>query len=250
MAVTQPDGYWKFDESSGNAADSTVNGNALTNNGTSAYAAGALNNAVELNATTKFMDVADNAVFHPTSALSISYWCYLNALPGGGEWAFASSADTAGTNRNWVLEMGVYPDGLYFITSKDGTLNAGSYDEYDSAASILPAIGAWHHYAFAYDVAGGTVTTYIDNVTKTMTRRAAQNVTALSTVASKFGIGVAYGTGRTGNWRFDEYGYWKNYKLTAAEVNTLYNGGTPPTYASLFGSATPKSNNLLLMGVG
>ena len=36
--------YWKFDESSGNAMDSTGNGNTLTNVNTVTYSAGKINN--------------------------------------------------------------------------------------------------------------------------------------------------------------------------------------------------------------
>lgn len=231
MSITIPNAYWKFDESSGNASDATGNGLTLTNNGSASFSAGALNNGTDLGTTGKYFDIADNTAFDATTSISISFWGYLNASPGAGEWAFASSADTTGSNRNWVFEFGVGPNGLYVIASKDGTLSAGSYDEFDSAASILPATGAWHHYVFVYDVSAGSIQFYIDTVPKVVIRRSAtQNVTALSTVASKFGIGVAYGTSRTGDWRFDEYGFWKNYKLTFREIAELYNGGTPRQY--------------------
>lgn len=249
MSVTQPDGYWKFDESSGDAADSTSGANTLTNNGSATYGAGALNNGVDLTTTGKYMSHADAAVFDATTGFSISCWIYLNAAPGAAEWAIISKSGAAG-NFAWTVELGVFPNGIYVIGSLNGTYDSGQYNEWDSAASILPATGAWHHYVVTLNPSTGVCTAYIDNVAKTMTIRQAHVTTSLFNGNGTFEWGAAYNGGsRTGNWKMDECGYWKNYILTSTEVGELYNSGTPPTYDSLWGGATAFPRKALL-GVG
>ena len=55
---------YKLDESSGNAADSSGNGNTLTNNGTVTYVTGKINNAALFdNTTSKNLDFAGNLGF-------------------------------------------------------------------------------------------------------------------------------------------------------------------------------------------
>lgn len=234
MAVTQADAYWKFDESSGNAADSTSGGKTLTNNGTATYGSGALNNAVDLG-TTKYMTASDAAVFDASSGFSVSFWYYQNAAPASAEWSVFSKWDSSGGGQeSWNLQFGINTNAVYLITSKDGSVSGGSYDEWDSASSVLGSTAAWHHCAFTYNATSGSCTLYIDNVSKTMTRRAAQNVTSIFNGNLAIGIGGTSNGGKLGNLRFDEYGYWKDYQLTASEIGELYNSGTPIAYESLW----------------
>lgn len=236
MSITLPDAYYRFDESSGNAADSTVNANTLTNNNTATFGSGARVNAVTLNGTNQYMSHASNALFQPTTSFSLSFWFNLATLPASGEYAVFSKL---GSSSSFSIELGVQPNGIYVISSNDGTATAGHFDEFDSAASILPAISTWHHMAIVYDVSAGSITAYLDNVTKTMTRRAAQNVSSLFAGTDALCIGAISTAARFLNGSIDELGYWKNYKLTAGEVSTLYNGGTPPNYPFFSSSFIP-----------
>ncbi len=249
MTVTLPDAYYKFDESSGNAADTTAGGNTLTNNNTCTFVSGKLNNAVKfVSASSQYMSHANTAVFQPSTSFSVSGWVLFNTLPGGGEANFASKAEAA-TQRSFYVEFGVEPNGIYLLVSKDGTVNAGSYDEFDSAASLFSS-ATWYHVVVIYDATAGAVTAYVDNVSKTITRRASQNVTSLFNGTDAFTVG-GNTFGRYGDTQIDELGFWKNYKLTASEVSQLYNGGTPPSYDSVFTStSTSPVPALLLSGVG
>lgn len=65
-------GYWKMDESSGNAADSSGNSLTLTNNGTTTYAAGKFGNASSYNGTTQYLNTA-TAI---NGVKTVSFWAY------------------------------------------------------------------------------------------------------------------------------------------------------------------------------
>lgn len=234
MAVTLPDAYYKFDEASGNAADATPGGNTLTNNGTATFAAGALNNATTLaSASSQYFSHADAAAFQATTSFSLSAWVKLTSAPGGAEFALATKANTGTPAVSFYCELGAEPDGLYVLYSNDGSLAAAHIQEWDSAASILPATGAFHHYVFIVDAANSAVTAYIDNVAKTMTNRAGDGaITSIFNSATAFAVGALANPGHYMNGAIDELGFWKNYKLTTAEVTALYNSGTPLPYSS------------------
>jgi hypothetical protein len=253
MTVTLPDAYWKFDESSGNAADATGGGSTMTNNGTATFGAGALNNATTLvSASSQYFSSASSTILSPTTSFSLSFWFNLTSSPGAAEWGIFTKRNATGSGECFMVEFGAEPNGIYVLATKDGTFGAGSFDEFDSAASILPATGSFHHCVVVYDVAAGSVSAYIDNVAKTMTIRGSHNVFSLNASTNAIGIG-GYGNGTAGRFvdmKFDEYGYWKNYKLTSGEVTTLYNSGTPLPYSSFSGGGGPTVKNLTALGVG
>lgn len=230
MAVTLPDAYYKFDEASGNASDSTVGGNTLTNNGTCLYTSAQLNNGVNfVSATSQYMSHANAAAFQATTSISISGWVKFAVLPGGAQANYVSKAEAA-SQRSYTIEFGVEPNGMYIFSSKDGTANAGSYDEFDSAASLFAAT-TWYHVVIIYDVTNGSVQCYVNNVAKAITRRAAQNVSTLFNGTDSFTVG-GNTFGRYSDCQIDELGFWKNYKLTSSEVTSLYNSGSPLPYSS------------------
>src|SRR3989344_3474903 len=74
--VTAPTSYWKYDESSGVASDSTGS-NTLTNNNTITYSAGKTNNASNLvAANSQWFSIANGtwSNLDPTTSFSLSFW--------------------------------------------------------------------------------------------------------------------------------------------------------------------------------
>lgn len=87
-------GYWKMDESSGNATDSSGNSRTLTNNNTSTYTGGKYGNAGTFNGTNQYFSSSASwddpkttytwsAWFKPTSTLNSSMSPAFQAIMGG-----------------------------------------------------------------------------------------------------------------------------------------------------------------------
>ncbi len=97
-------GYWQFDETSGNAQDSSGNGITLTNNGTASYANGKFGNAPD-------MVPASSQYFSTTTTIpsirTVSFWVYPDST----------------TNYYFSLTGSVY------LTSSSGTLTATGFTD-------------------------------------------------------------------------------------------------------------------------
>lgn len=90
----------------------------------------------------------------------------------------------------------------------------------------------WEHIAFVYDGSNSSNTKlYIDNVAQSPTTGGAYpsslDLTGLKTI-----IGAGYSTSYTYSGLLDEVSYF-NSSLSAADINTIYNSGTPSDLSSL-----------------
>jgi hypothetical protein len=243
MTVTLPDAYWKFDESSGNAADTTAGGNTLTNTSVT-YTSGALNNCADFSPASSSFTAADNTVFDASTSFSISFWFNLTNAIGLLEKAFFVKA---GNTTAYVLLMEFYDKEVYLFLSDNAASPSTNFEEYDTANTINPSLSTWHHCAVTMNVASGTGTVYVDNTSYALTRRGAHTVTALANSTGNLYIGQNGGGIRYFGEKADELGFWKNYILTSGEVASLYNSGTPLPYASFQPSGT---KSLATLGVG
>lgn len=73
--------YYKMDEASGNAIDSSPNLLNLTESGTAASAAGMILTSRQID-TTNYFSHTDNALFEPTTNdFSIIFWAYITEIP-------------------------------------------------------------------------------------------------------------------------------------------------------------------------
>ncbi len=150
--------YWKLDESSGNAADSTGNGNTLINNGSTTYTTGKINNCADFGASnsTKSLTLDSATPLGLTTtdlstAFSVSIW--LNQTTSVATVYPLTILCKNGSSRN-TFGLVVNTNSLeYFV-------HDGTYNQYTSGSSL--SNGTWIHYAVTYD--GTTFRTYINGV--------------------------------------------------------------------------------------
>ena len=236
--------YWKFDESSGNAADAHTGGHTLTNNGTIPYVAAKLNNGADLEATdaADFFEKADHADFDITTNLSISCWINIeSAIGAGGYRILADKFEDTGSQKSYAL----------FLTNNGGTLQVIFTKTTDGATRTDMVVNwafstaTWYHLVSVYDDTAKTTEFFVDGSSIGTSSAVAASGIYSGTATFRVGNGHADFFG-SGWWDgiIDEYGIWAK-KLTSAEVTSLYNGGTPMAYP--FTEATSGKNFLMFM---
>jgi len=217
-------GYWKLDESSGDAVDAVG-----TKNGT---VSGAVQNQSGHINTSYDFDGADDHItfgtgyindnFSGAAAISVSAWVYTN-----------SAADTRFIFNSYFSDAGHTAFAMY-VTSSDTVLCAanpgtgGSYQSETTTGTISEA-GAWTHVVGVCDFANDTISIYING---TVDVNAASNDFTNASFVS--GSGTTYAdtissTSSAYDGNIDEIGIW-NKALTAAEVTSLYNSGNGLAY--------------------
>lgn len=231
--------YWKLDESSGNAADATSNGNTATNNNTVTYSSGKINNgAFFARASSQNLSAGDSTSLSIVGDISISFWLYFTTLPSSGQVYGLVTKDTAGTSGRsyWIdvynpsasyqLRMGIHADG--------GSTNfAYSYVTHSFST------GTWYHVVAKCTPANAIATKfefYVDGTSKG-NGTAANNgagATAIYDSTTATVLGGYASTGVYHNGGLDEVGIWDRI-LTGTEVTNLYNGGSGLSYDSFGG---------------
>lgn len=148
-------GYWKLDEASGNRADSSGNGNTLTDNNTVSsvaqdYWKSGENSADFESGNSEYLSIAHGSQtgLGVTSAVSMSAFVKLESLISASEIMAKYSTASKG----------------YFFDSNSGTVRFGVSND-GSATTILTsaetlAVGKWYHLACVYD--GASLRIYIN----------------------------------------------------------------------------------------
>lgn len=223
-------GWWNLDETSGNFADSSGNGNSGVPTGDAGspvnYSqAGAGSNtgtSARINADTvgeSRIDMGDPAVLRLTSTGSIAFWCNDSQL-GSADPPFVSKINWA-TDRNGFIVASV-SDHPYFEIA-DGT----GFQSVTLSTSTMAA-NTWYHLAFTWD--GSFIIGYVNG--SAVGSPTAQTKNATST-GLNFILGRAFNGTDYVNFglagKMDEVGVW-NRAITALEVATLYNSGAGTYY--------------------
>jgi len=223
--------YWKFDESSGNAEDSTANNNDLTNNNTATFAAGKINNGTFLTAATpQYFSIADASQtgLDLTGDCSFNFWFKIPALGSGSKQVYLTSK-FGGTQRSYKLgftyNAGTPTTTFIFDTSALGALTT----ERRVTVGIAPASeDTWTMYTIVFDSASTGDTTFYINGSSVGVNDGAAAAIFNSTSAVEVGYSSFEGNNSV-DVAMDEYGIWSR-TLSGAEVTELYNSGTGLTY--------------------
>jgi len=203
--------------------------NNLTNNATTTFDSGKVNNAADGGSTNsaKYLSVASN--LGVTSTVSISLWAKFAGTPVNNHQYTMFSADSASTNVNYQL-MAWYNNGTKEIAAYRAKDNvAGAYATYNFAFDD----NAWHHYVLTYD--NTTVTLYVDGVSQATTAQngsgsgGSNHADILSDGGTQYWLGA-----------IDETGIWSKV-LSATEISNLYNSGSGQTMVT----NTPSSTNYI-----
>ncbi len=118
-------GYWKMDESSGNAADSSGNGLILTNNGTTTYVGGKFGNGTNYDGATQYLNTA-TAI---NGIKTVSFW-----------------ANPAVVTANYFVNL---INSSAYITVSSGTISATGFTNpaiyVNGVHTSAISAGAWSH---------------------------------------------------------------------------------------------------------
>lgn len=205
---------YKLDESSGDASDSTGNGNTLTNNNTAAYGAGKLNNCLlNTTGTTKCLSRA-SSLGYTSNSQNISWNMWVNLSNYSNRTVFQ-------VTDNSVSRVSVQ---VYAGTDTALHLVAGSSEVVSSGLST----STW--YMLTVTKTGTTYEMFINNVSAGTVAQATNS----SYTGSFFVIGNGTNNGTSINSNqllggVDEFGVFP-WSLSASDRAYLYGGGTPPSY--------------------
>ncbi len=232
----------EFNESSGDAADSSGNGRTMTNNGTTGYVAGLLANAADLGSsnTTKWFSRTDASGIG-TGSYSMAAWVNFYSLPASGT---NMQIFYIGNTANNV-SSGFYltnPSGtqlVHFERVRDGV----AADSVNITTTL--STSAWHLIGYSYD--GSTVTPYIDGAAQT-TVASSGNGSGGSTLGSA--IGSLNATGAQLASSKNDLTLLYTRALSAGEWTTLWNGGAGFDPYAAVASSSRDARELSLLGVG
>ncbi|MDO8619660.1 MAG: DUF2341 domain-containing protein [Candidatus Daviesbacteria bacterium] len=205
-------GYWKMDESSGNAADSSGNSNTGTWNGTGAshYSAGKFGNGGGFNGTDDYATGTLSSSLQPTR-ITISLWWQAQST-GSNQYIIDTNGDNS--NYGYTIQTNANITG-YYVTL--GGVASDQLTNYTFTA------GNWYHFIATYD--GSSIITYING--------ARQSSFSISSSPNITYSGGAFNIGRNNNNSYfikgilDEIRVY-NRALSPKEVSDLYNWAPGP----------------------
>lgn len=207
--------YWKLDESSGNAADS-VGSNTLTNNNSTAYATGKINNGIDFeSSSSNYLSITDAAQsgLDLGANFTISLW-YKPESYAANHYIIGKYVAT-GNQRSYLLSREA--GNTLFYISATGTSTITSL-----VCTPTFTNGVWYYIVVTFNA--GTLTMYVDG---TSVGSSSGHSTPYNGTA-EFTIGRANGGDYT-DGIIDEVGIWSR-TLTSDEVTELYNSGNGYQY--------------------
>lgn len=240
MALTTSiQGYWKTDESSGSAADSTPNANTLTNVGV-VYASGKINNGGDFEASdlTDVLTILDASQtgLDITSDIAVSAWLKPESDPvnNGNEFTVVAKFDATGTQRSYIFKYGQQSGNLLIgmNVSSDGSSSP------QGTINVDLGTGTFKHVVWSWKASTSTLTGYVNG--SSIGTATTGTVTSIFNGTSPFNIGNSPAGAFDG--LIDEVGIWSR-ELTAGEVTTLYNAGAGIQYPFTTGPTSVKTWN-------
>lgn len=235
--------YWKFDEASTGVAPVTrvdsFSTNNLTDNNTTASAAGIINNGCNFQLiNSEYLSIANGsqAGLNLTGDFSFSFWLKLATLPAATQMDIICK-DNVNVARSYSFN-------LQSNNSQLVMFNGANQREMDVTGIVsVGDIGVFAHYVVTWDSAGNTGVTYKNAVAQTVSFSG--TATAAQSSAADFMVGARKSSGTAQNFVngvVDEVGVWSRV-LTSAEVTQLYNGGS----ALPFSSFTTAAGNFFMI---
>jgi RHS repeat-associated protein len=219
-AITAPSHHWKLDESSGTAADA-VGGMSLTNNNSTAFAPGKINNGADHETSnSNFFNTSTNIHGSTLTAFTASLWVKLESQPGtNGTMYLFSSVDTPGKLSVSYLDDAGTKKLRFFITdSTDGTANLF----YNTTLST----GTWYHIVAQWT---GTALKLYLNGADTGGSTSVSSIYAGQTDGTFIGSAWPSPGGQYFDGVVDEVSFWPS-ALTPTDISNLYNGGSGRAY--------------------
>jgi hypothetical protein len=202
--------YYKLDESSGNAADSSGNGYTMTNNNSTPFATGKINNGANLGTSEgNSYGFTNSSAFPLRGDYTVNFWIKVLTAPTTDDYIFSIYNQSTG---RWLSFAYSYNGGTYSFN-----INASNNPTYISKTLT---VGTWYMVTVEGNIgtSGLTQTVYVNG--SSIGTALSQNYSPSST-SINIGGGVAA--------IIDEFGIWSR-KLTQIEVTSLYNSGNGLQY--------------------
>ncbi len=216
--------YYKLDESSGNASDSSGNGKTLTNTGTVTYGSAKINNgAIGTNTTGGYLKISEALGFAATGDHSWNFWY---KCPSSMTGYIVDNITATGDNKRLI----VYEDNAV----KKLHMFANGNEVLTQALTS----GQW--YMITINKSGANWELFVNNVSK--------GTTTTGSLIYNGGAGFMllnslYTGGSQTTATIDEVGIWSRL-LDSSDRAELYNSGNGLQYP--FGSIYPTSPEFML----
>jgi hypothetical protein len=208
--------YMSLDEGAGNTVkDASPNKFEGELNGNAKWVDGKFGKALQFAASSDFVSIADDEVFHISETISQAAWINLDRLPSAHAIIFGTRNGAGG--RNIGFGYGMDPDNNIKVwTNNPG----GSFLDIDDTTTKLET-GKWYYLAYTHQTDnGGLVEIYVDG--ELTHSQASSNPVEPAGVPNE----VIIGTWGTEAWPgiVDEVRMW-NRILTADEIKESMNKG-------------------------
>ncbi len=196
-------GYWKMDESSGNAADSSGNATTLTNNNITTFAAGKFGNGSSYNGTSQYFSTASTI----SGVQSIAFWVYPTSTTdnyinlNGSTYITSSSGTVSGT--------GITSPSIYVNGTLNGTITASAWNHVviTTATSVSASV---------FEI-GRANSSYLSNTSKMDEIRVYNRALSSAEISSLY------------NWAPGPSGYWNFEERTGTSTYDTSGGGNTGT---------------------
>lgn len=219
--LTNLQAYWKFDESSGDAVDSSSNGNTFVATSIRGYVAAKINNGVDLEkASSDSMTAADSASLSLTGDATWSWWENLESLFSGGDTdMFILTKSIGGVGLlSYQLRWNNQGSNNMTLFISSNLVTQGS-----AMVTFLPTTGIFQHIVLTFKASTGTMELWVNGISQGSATGTLPTSIADSTSALRLGnAGEIDGI-------FDEMGIWSRV-LTSIEIGQLYNAGLGLSY--------------------
>lgn len=218
---TNLEGYWKFDESSGNASDSSGNSNTLTNVNTTAYAAGKIRNGADFESTsTNYFEIADGSQtgLDITGDIGASFWVKPESTLGiSTQRVLFGKFTSFGNQRSYSLRYRNESGTLRLIL----LINDDGYSSEDYIWNQTLNTATWYHVVVTWKASTSTAELWVDN-TSIGTQSGAK--TSIHSGTAPFTVAAVNSGGDPFDGVIDELAIYSRL-LNDGDVSKLYNGG-------------------------
>lgn len=218
--------YWKLDEASGNPVDATGGGKTLTNNNSVGFAAGIVNNGIDLGAANTNKYLSRTGLIGNDGAYTVSAWVKLRTEITTGVYGIVT-VSTESTGHTIGYE---YNAGTRRIRVTRGKNNL-AYVYADK--NITLGTSNWYHIVCAYT--GSALNLYVNGVLEASPAASGNGSPNWTPGGGAITIGVEHDANTpatVANYSsayIDEVGLWSR-AITQAEVTELYNSGLGNQY--------------------
>ena len=224
--------YYKLDESSGNAADATGNGNTLTNNNTALYGPGIINNGVVATSVgPQYLSIGSTLGISDGTDFTITGWFNIASFATGDQalWDLGFTATSYTQNAIRV-------NGSTIKYDRGRRCVAQQHVDYSTTINT----GTWYFVCQTFTASSSTVKGFLNasEVASSVLSGIGSNGCAPT---AHFFIGQD-GDFTNCNATIDEVGVW-NRVLTGPEITQLYNGGAGLQYPFTAGPTNVKTWN-------